>query len=92
MQTLIDRLTDKLYEAAGLGLSKLIKPDLTLETIQSLTPQEIENLKSTHNIEALILDVDETLRTNMQNIPKCNQQWLTEVKKQLKLIVVSNRI
>ena len=37
-----------------------------------------------------ILDVDETLRNNLQAIPKCNQEWLEEIKKHIKVIVVSN--
>ena len=50
----------------------------------------IAKLKEEHGIEGVILDVDETIRKNMRNIPKVNQEWIQKLKGQLKVIIVSN--
>ena len=53
---------------------------------------QILNLKENLGIEGVILDIDETVRTGMNKIPKCNEQWLDMLKEELKVIVVSNGI
>ena len=90
MKTPQDVITEKIMELANLALSKLIQPDIELENVRELDMETIEKLKEEHGIEAIILDVDETLRKNLQAIPKCNQEWIEEVKKHIKVIVVTN--
>ena len=38
----------------------------------------------------MIIDVDETLRKDMEFIPKCNRQWLEMVRKHFKIVFLSN--
>ena len=38
------------------------------------------------------LDVDDTLRTDMQSIPEVNQQWLESIRGKVKIIILSNGI
>ena len=38
------------------------------------------------------MDVDETLRKDMKAIPEVNQQWIENIRSQLKIIIVSNGI
>lgn len=92
MKYIEDHLIDKLYELTNYTLSKFIKPDLTFETITDLDPQTITTIKQSYGIEGIILDVDDTLRKNMQKIPPSNKAWLEQIKKQLKVIVVSNGV
>ncbi len=85
-----DIIADKIMELANLVLSKFIKPDIKIENVRELDMETIERLKKEYGIEAIILDVDETLRKNLAVIPKCNQEWIEELKKHIKVIVVSN--
>lgn len=87
-----DLLADKMYEAANVILQKFIKPDFSYNNIRELSVEQIEIIKEKFGIEGVIIDVDDTLRSDMQKIPKCNQKWLEEVRKHLKVIAVSNGI
>ena len=40
--------------------------------------------------DGIILDVDETLRKELKDIPKCNKEWIESVKGKLKIIILSN--
>lgn len=90
MRTPQDVITEKILECANVVLSRLIKPDIELENVRELDMETIERLKEEYGIEAIILDVDETLRKNLQAIPKCNQEWIEEAKKHIKVIIVTN--
>ena len=57
-----------------------------------LKREDIVSLKQKLGIEGVILDIDDTLRSGMNKIPKCNEQWLDMLKEELKVIVVSNGI
>ena len=71
-------------------LSKFIKPDITLEKVNQLDSNTIDKLKQQYGIEGIILDVDETLRKEMKDIPTCNKEWIESLKGKLKVIIVSN--
>lgn len=90
MKSIEDYIVDRIYQFANYVLSKLVKPDITVETVTDLDFETIETLKMQYGIEGVILDVDETLRSDMKNIPLANQEWLKQIKSQLKVIVVSN--
>lgn len=83
-------IIDPIYKAINRMLLKLIKPDVVFESIKSLDMETIERLKIEYGIEAVILDVDDTLRRNFNVIPKYNREWIKELKKHIKVIVVSN--
>lgn len=92
MKSIEDLLVDKMFELVNYVLSKFIKPDLTFETVTDLDIETVTKIKKSYGIEGIILDVDETLRKNMKKIPSSNKVWLDQIKKELKVIVVSNGI
>ena len=92
MKTLDEIIADQIIKLARLALSKVVKPDITVGKVSELDEQEIERIKKEYGIEAIILDVDETLRTDMQIIPKVNQAWLESVQGKVKIIILSNGI
>lgn len=85
-----DIIIDAIYKLIYFILSKIIKPDMVFENVKFLNMERIEQLKTEYNIEAVILDVDDTLRTNFNSISTCNREWIEELKKHVKVIVVSN--
>lgn len=62
MKTLDELVADKILNLVHYVLSKFIKPDITLNKVNELDIQAIEKLKQQYRIEAIILDVDDTLR------------------------------
>lgn len=91
MKSIEDRIVDKIFEGVNFLISLKIKPDITIDKIGDLKIEDIRNLKR-QGIKGVILDVDETMRKDMGNIPKCNQEWLDILKRELKVIVVSNGV
>lgn len=90
MKSIEDAIAEKIYEIINLTLSKIIIPDIKLEDVTQLDEDMIATLKAQYGIEGIILDVDETIRKNMNKIPKCNREWIESLKDQLKIIIVSN--
>ena len=92
MKTLEDLAAEKLCDLVHYALSKIIKPDMTLNKVNELDIQAIEKMKQQYGIEALILDVDDTLRKEMKDIPKCNKEWIEGLKGKIKIMIVSNGV
>ena len=92
MKTLEDLVAEKLCDLVHYALSKIIKPDLTLNKVNELDIQAIEKMKQQYGIEAIILDVDDTLRKEMKDIPKCNKEWVEGLKGKIKIMIVSNGV
>ena len=91
MKTLDELVADKILDLVHYVLSKFIKPDITLNKVNELDIQAIEKLKQQYGgIEAIILDVDDTLRKEMKDIPKCNKEWIEDLKDKIKIMIVSN--
>lgn len=90
MKTLDELIVDKILDLLHYVLSKFIKPDITLEKVNELDSRAIDQLKQQYGIEGIILDVDETLRKEMRDIPKCNKEWIESLKGKLKIIILSN--
>lgn len=90
MKTIDELVADKLMDLEQYALSKFIKPDITLEKVNQLDAIVIDILKERYGIEGIILDVDETLRKEMKDIPKCNKEWIESLKGKLKVIILSN--
>lgn len=74
MRTLDELVADKILDLEHYVLSKFIKPDMTLNKVNELDVQAIENLKQQYGVEGIILDVDDTLRKKMKDIPRCNRE------------------
>ena len=92
MKTLEDLVAEKLCDLVHYALSKIIKPDMTLSKVNELDIQAIEKMKQQYGIEAIILDVDDTLRKEMKDIPKCNKEWIEGLKGKIKIMIVSNGV
>ena len=88
MKTLDELVADKILDLVHYVLSKFIKPDMTLSKVNELDIQAIEKLKQQYGIEAIILDVDDTLRKKMKDIPK----WIEGLKGKIKIMIVSNGV
>ena len=82
LKSIEDRIVDKIFEGVNFLISLKIKPDMTIDKIGDLKIEDIRNLKR-QGIEGVILDVDETMRKDMGNIPKCNQEWLDVLKREI---------
>ena len=90
MKTLDELIADKIMDLLHYVLSKFIKPDITLENVNQLDSNAIDKLKQQYGIEGIILDVDETLRKEIKNIPKFNKEWIESLKGRFKVIIASN--
>lgn len=82
--------TCKALEIKTKFLPNFIKPDILLNNVTELDDCMIASLKEKYNIQAIILDVDETLRKNMQPIPINVKKWLENLSRNVKVIVLSN--
>ena len=92
MKTLDEFVADKILDLVHYVLSKFIKPDMTLNKVNELDVQAIEKLKQQYGIEAIILDVDDTLRKEMKDIPKVNKEGIEDLKDKIKIMIVSNGV
>lgn len=92
MKKLEEIIGDKILELAHYILSKFVKPNIVIDKVSQLNENEIERLKQIYGIEGIILDVDETLRKEMKNIPKCNKDWIESLIGKIKIIILSNGI
>ena len=70
-------------------VSFFVKPDMEVEIVTDLSEARLDKLKS-NNIKGLIIDVDETLRFNMGDIPYENEEWLRMASDKLKIVILSN--
>lgn len=85
-------ISDYFYQLLTNVLLLKIKPNFTIDNVTDLDEELIYILKNDLHIEGIILDVDDTLRTNGRNICEINKSWLKKMKENFKLIVVSNGI
>ena len=92
MKPLEEIVADKIFDIINYILSKIIKPDITVDNVTQLSEEEIERIKQEYGIEGIILDVDETLRKDMKSIPKSNQDWIESLRGKIKIIILSNGI
>lgn len=90
MKDITKIMAEKLEALINLALTKLVKPDITIEHVRELDKEQIEKLKREKGIEGIILDVDETIRKNMQDIPECNKEWIKTIQGQLKVVILTN--
>lgn len=90
MKNIEDVIVNKILDLIDFTLSKFIKADMNIKNVREITEEVILKLKNEEQIEGIIIDVDETLRKDMNSIPKCNREWLEMVAKHLKIIILSN--
>ena len=77
MKSLEKLIGNKILDLVNYSLVKIIKPDITIDRVTQLDGKEIEKIKQKYGIDGMILDVDNTLRKEMRNIPQCNQMHKT---------------
>ena len=93
MKSIDELIADKLIDITQHVLSKLIKPDITLDNVGSLDVAAVERLKAEQGIEAIILDVDDTIRKEgFRGIPKHNREWIESLRGRIKIIILSNGV
>lgn len=92
MKKIEDLIVDKIIDLAHYMLSKIVKPDIEINTVIDLNKEALAKLKQNYGIEGIILDVDETIRKDGKMIPKCNRDWIENIKDEFKIVIVSNGI
>ena len=83
-------LGDIMYDSINHILCKLIHANKYITSVTELSIEEIDKLIEYYGIKGVILDIDETLRFDMGDIPIENIEWLDMLKTKLKVIVLSN--
>ena len=83
-------IDELLYYGFNLFLSRLIKPDMSFASVIELTEDEVDILINKYNIKGIILDVDDTLRFNMEDISCDVISWINMISSKIKVVVVSN--
>ena len=69
-----------------------IKPDMEFDSVNEINSEVIEHLKNNYGIKGFIIDVDETVRFDMGDIPLENEAWLNMIKSFFKIAMLSNGI
>ena len=85
---------EKIYDNMGKLFNKLLKnsviPNQKYKDIKEINLEEVRRWKKVYNIEGVILDIDGTLRKNMEDIDFSNIKWIMDLSKELKICMVSN--
>lgn len=89
IQNLVEQ---KIYNVINSEFKKYIKPSFSFKEVKDINLEIVKRLKSQYGIGGIILDVDETLRKDMMKIPDCNRTWIEFMKKEFKVIILSNGI
>lgn len=86
---LIEEIEKKIYSIVHETLEKIIGPDFVIDNVKDINLEFVMRLKS-YGIGGIILDVDDTIRRDMMKIPECNQEWIKFMKREFRVVVVSN--
>lgn len=87
---MIDYIVNYIIKIFRCFLLKFIKPDFEVDKVTDINYNMIEFLKEQYNIEAAIVDVDDTLRKDMNELLEENKEWLIHLNEKLQVIVLSN--
>ena len=87
-----EMIEQKIYNVIDNKLKKIIKPSFSFSEVKDINLEIVKKLKKEYGIGSIILDVDETLRKDMMNIPDCNKEWIEFMKKEFKIIILSNGV
>lgn len=79
----VSKVTNKLLE-------NVIKPDEKYEDVKQIDFEELKRLIEKYDLQGIILDIDGTLRQNMEKIDYRNIRWMLKLKELLKVCMVSN--
>ena len=92
MKRLEDIIYYKMDTAFEYLAKKVIEPDMKFKSVTDIDKKMLDRIKQDYDIEAIVLDVDETLRSHSKAIPKRNGEWIKMLKGQIKVIILSNGI
>ena len=87
-----EMIEQKIYNVIDNKLKKFIKPSFSFNEVKDIDLEIVKKLKKEYGIGGIILDVDETLRKDMMTIPNCNKEWIEFMKKEFKVIILSNGV
>ena len=85
-----DYLAERVMQIPGKILAKMIVPDMQFNNIHEIDEHRIKDFKENYGIEGIIFDVDQTILNKTVKVPECSKQWIELIKKNFKVIVVSN--
>lgn len=83
----IEEKIDKMIQNIA---SKFIKPNEKYDAVTQIDLEEIKKLKSTYGIGGIILDIDGTVRKDMDKISDSIIEWMTFMRSEFKMCIVSN--
>ena len=63
---------------------------MSINDVKDINLRFVKKLKREYGIGGIILDVDDTIRKNMMDIPDCNKNWVEFMKKEFKVIILTN--
>lgn len=66
------------------------KENIRIKDIKEINTEYIKKLKSEHGIGGIILDVDNTIKRPFSDISECNKKWIEAIKKEFRIVFVSN--
>lgn len=89
-KTIFEYIEQKIYSIIHKQLVKLVEPSMILQEVKDINLEFVKKLKSEYGIGGIILDVDDTLRKELMIIPSCNKQWIEFMKKEFRVIILSN--
>lgn len=79
-----------IVNVTNLLLSKALKPDKRYKDVKKIDLEEVKRWKSKYGIGGAILDIDGTVREDFKNLEYKNIKWILDLKKELKICIVSN--
>lgn len=83
-------IENRIYGIIKKEILKRITLQGKYDTVNDIDLKEVIRLKKQYGIGGIILDVDETLRKDMQDISQCNKEWLDFIRSEFKISLVSN--
>ena len=89
-KTIIGQIEQKIYNVIHRQLIKAISPDIKIKDVKDIDLKFVKKIKSEYGIGGIILDVDDTIRKDMMRIPDCNKKWIEFMKKEFRVIILSN--
>lgn len=90
MRTVVDDLYDMICKALHIVCTKIIHAEMEFDTITDINEKWLNILKDEYGIQAIILDMDNTLREFPNEIPEYNMEWIKLLLKNFKVIILSN--
>lgn len=88
--SILDEVYNYMVDVTNKLLSKAIKPDKKYADVKEINLEEVKRWKSKYGIGGVILDIDGTVREDFKNLEYKNIKWILDLKKELKVCIVSN--